>query len=64
MEAVDEFVFGDEGGDGVCDVLEELEVGGVGGADYVAEDDEEGAEGVGEHCPVFFYVSGWRWMGG
>jgi hypothetical protein len=35
-------VLDDEGGNAVDHVLKELEVARMGGADYVAEDDEEG----------------------
>ena len=51
METLDLLVFYGEGGYAVDDVGEELEVLGVGGADYVAEENEEGGEGVGQNGP-------------
>ena len=52
METLDLLVFYGEGGYAVDDVGEELEVLGVGGADYVAEEHEEGADGIRKNCPV------------
>ena len=62
MEPVDVSVLSDENRDAVGDVLEELEVAGVRGTDYVAEDDEEGAQWVGEQRPALLLVgAGFLW---
>jgi hypothetical protein len=51
MQSVNIFVFRNEPGKAVSNILEELEISSARCADHVAKNDEEGAEWIREHTP-------------
>ena len=51
MQSVNIFVFRNEPGKAVSNILEELEISSARRADHVAKNDEEGAEWIREHTP-------------